>query len=161
MPSLDAMPVLRINDLASSLLIPESAPALGRGVILQREIHYFRQARDHVDVVRGEVLPAYVEKVREEDGRLDISLRRPGGKAKTEVVSKLILERLEEIPDGVLHLGDKSAPEAIAREFPGVSKGNFKKAIASLYKRGIVRPGPTSISLMEEKEGRGSSSSPE
>mmetsp|Transcript_496 Transcript_496/g.818 ORF Transcript_496/g.818 Transcript_496/m.818 type:complete len:250 (+) Transcript_496:96-845(+) len=129
-------------------LISETAPALGRGLILQKEIHYFRQARDYVDVVQGEVLPAFVEKVRD-DGLLDICLRKPGGKAKAEEVSVLIMERLKQSADGTLSVGDKSSPDAIGDEFPGVSKGAFKKAVSALYKLGKVKPGPDSVSLVK------------
>lgn len=128
-------------------LIPESDPALGQGLILQKEIHYFRQARDNIDVVQGEVLPAYVEYIND-DGKLNICLRKFGGQAKAEEVSEMIMERLEK--GGVLDLGDKSSPEDIAREFPGVSKGAFKKAIGALYRKGKLKPGPYSISVMEE-----------
>ena len=127
-------------------LIPEEKDALGYGLILQREIHYFRQARDNVDIVRGEVLFAYVERVRD-DGRLDISLRPPGGKQKAEDIGKLILARLEK-SDGTLQLGDKSSPQDIEREFPGVSKQTFKKAVSALYKKGLVQPSAHSITLM-------------
>ena len=129
-------------------LIEENDPPLGRGLVLQQEIHYFRQARDNVDVIRGEVLPAYVERVRD-DGKLDISLRLPGGKSKAEALGKVILERLEWAPDGIVQVGDKSSPQEIGNEFPGVSKGAFKKAVAALYKKGLVQPGPDSISLMK------------
>ena len=128
-------------------LLPVGEPPLARGVILQREISYFRQWRHDVDVVRGEVLPAYVERVRaiEEDGtpRLDISLRTYGGKAKALEIGDIILERIERgerIP-----VGDKSHPGEINKEFPGVSKGAFKKAVAALYKKQKVRPGPYSV----------------
>ena len=130
-------------------VIAETEPPLGQGLVLQREIHYFRQARNNVDVVKGEVIPAYVEKVRE-DGRMDICLRKPGGKAKAEDVGKLILERLEWNPTGRLQVGDKSSPEDISKEFPGVSKGAFKKAVAALYKKGLVQPGPGSIELIKK-----------
>lgn len=125
------------HDEANAL--PPEAPPLGKGLVLQREIHYFRQKRDNVDVILGEVLPAYVERVREESGRVDVSLRVIGGKAKADEVSELILERLEEL-GGTLELGDKSSPEAIAQEFPGVSKASFKRALSALYKEGKVQP---------------------
>jgi hypothetical protein len=131
-------------------LISETEPPLGKGLVLQKEIHYFRQGRNNVDVIKGEVLPAYVEKVRE-DGRMDIALRTPGGKAKAQEVGKLILERLEWAPDNKLPIGDKSSPEAIGEEFPGVSKGAFKKAVSALYKKGLVKPGPDSIQLMNKE----------
>jgi hypothetical protein len=132
-------------------LIAEDEDPLGRGLILQREIHYFRQARDSVDVVKGEVLPAYVERVRD-NGRLDISLRSPGGKQKAEDIGKLILERLLEY-DGRLQVGDKSSPRDIGREFPGVSKVAFKKAVSALYKKGLVQPSADSVTLVKTSKG--------
>jgi hypothetical protein len=62
-------------------VLPESDDFLGRGLVLQKEIQYYRQSRDGVDVVRGEILPAYAERVRE-TGNVDVSLRAYGGKAK-------------------------------------------------------------------------------
>ncbi|KAL7539295.1 hypothetical protein ACHAWF_006369 [Thalassiosira exigua] len=145
------------NSHNQSDIIPQSEPALGRGMILQREIDFFRRGRRGVDVVKYETLPAYVENVREEefeneDGemevqvRLDISLRPPGGKAKAEELGGQILQKLKE-SDGLLDIGDKSSPEEINEVFPGASKSAFKKAVSGLYKRGLVSPGPNSISL--------------
>lgn len=101
------------------------------------------------DVVRGEVLPAYVERVRD-TGRLDISLRVVGGKAKAQDLSLDILDALAK--DGQLNIGDKSAPEDIARLFPGTSKSAFKKAVSLLYKQGKVQPGPNSIQLVSKED---------
>jgi len=130
-------------------LVPESDPPLGLGLILQKEIQYFRQGRDGVDVVRGEVLPAYVERVRD-DGRIDVGLRSYGGKAKAQEAGSAILERLGWADGGTLPVGDKSSPEEIQDEFPGISKGSFKKAVSSLYKQGLVKPGPHSITLIRQ-----------
>lgn len=136
--------------------IPQDEPALGRGMILQREIDYFRRGRGGIDVVKYEILPAYVENVREEefedeDGelevRLDISLRPPGGKKKAEELAEQVLQKLKD-SDGVLNVGDKSSPGEINEVFPGASKSAFKKAVSGLYRRGLVSPGPNSISLM-------------
>ena len=132
-------------------------PALGRGLILQREIAYFREKRDGVDVVQYETLPAYVENVREqefEEGKgvevkLDISLRPIGGKAKALELGEHIMQRLNE-EGGVLNVGDKSSPEDISSLFPGASKKAFKKAVSSLYKQGLVDPKPDMISLMKK-----------
>jgi len=147
--------VVAHNSHTPSNCIPQDEPALGRGMILQREINYFRRGRGDVDVVKYEILPAYVENIREEafndDGeveeRLDISLRPPGGKAKAQSLGEQIMERLKE-SDGVLDVGDKSSPEEINEVFPGSSKSQFKKAVSSLYRKGLVNPGPNSISLM-------------
>jgi hypothetical protein len=126
-------------------LLPEDVPPLARGIIYQKEIRYFREARNNVDVKRGEVLPAYVERVRE-DGKVDIVLRAFGGKAKAEEVSSAILAKLEET-GGTLNVGDKSSPGDIAYEFPGVSKASFKRAVGTLYRLGKIEPGPHSITL--------------
>jgi hypothetical protein len=135
--------------------ISQDDPALGRGMILQREINYFRRGRGGVDIVKYEILPAYVENVREgefEEGkieeRLDISLRPPGGKAKAQELGEQILDRLKESNNGVLNVGDKSSPEEIDAIFPGASKSAFKKAVSGLYRRGLVSPGSDSITLM-------------
>jgi hypothetical protein len=153
-------------DHASDNVLPEGAVPHATGLILQREIAYFRTARRNVDVVLGEVLPAYVEGVREEENeddrvdersdhamlpmlpKLDISLRVVGGKAKTEEWSVVVWDRLQEAPDGQVAVGDKSSPAAIAAVFPGASKGAFKKAVARLYKEGKVEPGPYVTKLM-------------
>lgn len=131
-------------------LLPADQEPYGSGLILQKEIAYFRQARDNVDVVRGEILNAYIQNVREEDGKLDISLRRYGGKAKSEEVADIILKRLEWTPGGILNLGERSSPKDIANEFPGVSKSVFKKALGGLYKKSLVKPGPNSIELIKK-----------
>jgi len=132
------------------LLSGDAPEAYGYGLVLQQEISYFRKARDNVDVVRGEILPAYVQKVRPEDGKLDISLRSYGGKAKSSDAGTQILERLEEV-GGRLDIGEKSTPREIDDEFPGVSKSVFKKALGGLYKKGLVKPGKLSIELMKKQ----------
>lgn len=135
--------------------ISSQEPALGRGMILQTEINYFRRGRDGVDVLKYEILPAYVENIREvvtEDGeageKLDICLRPVGGKAKAEELGEQIIERLKDADGGVLDVGDKSSPEEINEIFPGASKSAFKRAVSGLYKRGLVNPGRNSITLM-------------
>ena len=132
-------------------LIGEEDPPFGTGLVLQLEIRYFREGRNGVDVVTGEILPAYVEKVRE-DGRVHVSLRPAGGKAKAIDVSKKILDQLAKT--NAIALGDKSTPEEIAVLFPGVSKAAFKKAVSALYKKGLVKPESHSMTLMTSGERR-------
>lgn len=135
--------------------IASDEPALGRGLILQSEINYFRRGRGGVDVVQYEILPAYVERVREEqfeengdvEVRLDVSLRPIGGKAKALELGEQILEKLKEA-NGTIKVGDKSSPEEIDALFPGASKSAFKKAVSALYKRGLVSPSNNSTTLL-------------
>jgi predicted RNA-binding protein (virulence factor B family) len=129
----------------ADLLSADEEP-YGTGLILQKEIAYFRQSRNSVDVVRGEVVPAYIQNVRE-DGKIDVGLRVYGGKAKSQEVGSVIMERLNGTTGGSLPIGDKSSPEEISKEFPGVSKSAFKNAVGSLYKKGLIQPLPNSITL--------------
>ena len=140
-------------------IIDEDEEALASGLILQKEIHYFRQARG-IDVVVGEILPAYVENVRSlpvmREGNpvpgefrksLDICLREVGGRAKAETLGKDIMERLSNSAEGTIGVGDKSSPEDINELFPGASKSAFKKAVAMLFRQGKVIPKPYEVSL--------------
>jgi CvfB-like winged helix domain len=131
-------------------LIAVNDEPLGTGLILQMEIGYFRQARNNVDVVRGEVLPAYVQHIRE-DGKIDIGLRSFGGKAKSEEVGDMVLKRLEWVPGGTIPIGDKSSPNEVNAVFPGVSKSAFKKAVGALYRKGLVQPSDNSVTLTKKK----------
>jgi hypothetical protein len=127
-------------------MIPIDAPPLGSGLILQREIEYFRQGRGNVDVVRGEVLPAYVERIRE-TGKIDVTLRAYGGEAKADILGKQIMDLLKERK--TLPIGDKSDPRDIERYFPGVSKKSFKRALSGLYKQRLVLVDKFSVPIVE------------
>jgi CvfB-like winged helix domain len=142
--------IVGVGHDAESLIGEDELP-FGSGLVLQREIRYFREGRNGVDVVTGEILPAYVEKVRE-DGRVHVSLRPAGGKAKAIDASKKILDQLAR--SHTIALGDKSTPEEIAVLFPGVSKAAFKKAVSALYKKGLVKPESHSITFMTSGERR-------
>ena len=63
-----------------------------RGLILQKELAMFRDRRDREQVVVGEVLDGYVERVRE-TGNVDVALR-PVDVARIEVVKKEVMEAL-------------------------------------------------------------------
>eukprot|EP00588_Corethron_pennatum_P014827 CAMPEP_0194279678 /NCGR_PEP_ID=MMETSP0169-20130528/14065_1 /TAXON_ID=218684 /ORGANISM="Corethron pennatum, Strain L29A3" /LENGTH=267 /DNA_ID=CAMNT_0039024131 /DNA_START=37 /DNA_END=840 /DNA_ORIENTATION=- len=128
---------------------------LGRGLILQREIAYFREGRRGIDVVVGEILPAWVEKVHEDTGltKVDASLRPHGGGAKAEQVANSIMALLMDFDgDGSIPIGDKSLPREIAQILPGVSKGTFKKALSLLYKKRQVIPGPFEVLINEGQD---------
>jgi len=125
-------------------------PIFGVGLITQQELAYHRDARRGVEVVLGEVLPAYIERAGRLDGKLGITLRAFGGKQKAMDVSQQILDSMQ---DGVLALGDKSDPADIAAVFPGVSKATFKKAVSALFKQGLLlKPQPLEIQLNPNPE---------
>jgi len=106
-----------------------------------------------IDVDQGEIVPAYAQNGREEDGNIfDVTVRRSygdGRKAKsTDYIGFLLLVRLNKIPDGRVHIGERSSPAEISAEFPGVSKRDFKKAIGGLSKKRLVRLGKHVVELI-------------
>jgi predicted RNA-binding protein (virulence factor B family) len=86
----------------------------------------------------GQKLSGFIAKVRE-DNKLDIRLRRTGQNAHTDAAD-IVLEAIN-AGGGALALGDKSSPDAI-KSLLGVSKKAFKAAVGTLYKKGLVIPGP-------------------
>ena len=68
------------------------------------------------------------------DGKISLSLQ-PVGQALGDLGEQILAALRDN--DGKLAVGDKSPPELVAKLF-GVSKGNFKKAIGGLYKRGLI-----------------------
>ncbi len=91
-------------------------------------------------------LKGYIKTVRE-DEKIDVSLQ-PAGFAKIEGLAGLILEKLKDY-GGMLDLSDKSDPEEIYRVF-GCSKKNFKKALGTLLKQGLIEIGDTEVRLVAE-----------
>lgn len=72
----------------------------------------------------------FVKKIRK-DGKIDLSLQKPGY-AKVPEISEQIIQRIAE-NGGFLEITDKSSAELIYKSF-AISKKNFKKAIGALYK---------------------------
>lgn len=96
------------------------------------------------DIKRGDKGMAYVQQVRD-DNLIDITLRKVG-KAGMDEAKQLVYQALQS--DGMLPLGDKSAPEEI-EQLLGLSKKAFKRAIGGLYKDGLVELGPTETRLKQ------------
>jgi CvfB-like winged helix domain len=156
------------HNIPDEQLPPEDEPPLAKGLILQKEIHLFRQGRANVDVSRGEILNAYVERIRDAPEassasttaaataavpKLDICLRAFGAVAKANEASVLILAKLNELPAGsTLPIGDKSPHEEISRYFPGVTKTAFKRAVGNLFDQKKVWPSPFAIRLYADAD---------
>ncbi len=82
----------------------------------------------------GQRTKGYIKKIHD-DGKLDVTLNKPGLARKDEAGEK-ILVRLQK-QGGFLPVGDKSSPELIYSQF-SMSKGTFKKAIGGLFKQGLI-----------------------
>lgn len=94
----------------------------------------------------GQKLKGYVKRVRE-DEKIDVVLQ-PVGFAKIEGLAGMVLEKLKDY-GGVLDLSDKSNPEEIYRVF-GCSKKNYKKALGTLLKQGLIEIGESEVRLKPE-----------
>lgn len=97
---------------------------------------------------KGEVMTAYVKKVRDDD-KIDLTLHRYGYR-KVEDTLDLILTRLEH-QGGEIRLSDKSTPEDIYEAF-GISKKTFKQAIGSLFKQRKIEITENSIKIRNKHE---------
>lgn len=97
---------------------------------------------------KGELLKAYVKKVRD-DEKIDLSLHRYGYR-KVEDNLQRILDKLEE-KGGEILISDKSSPEDIYDMF-AISKKTFKQAIGSLYKQRLIEITNNRIIKIKENE---------
>ena len=91
-------------------------------------------------------IKGFIKKVRD-DGKIDLSLQRPGYE-KVDGVTGRIIHTLKE-KRGFIPITDKSSPEIIYEMF-GVSKKTYKKAIGALYKKRIITLEEDGIRLNDE-----------
>ena len=91
----------------------------------------------------GQKLKGYIKNIRE-DEKIDVSLQ-PMGYAQIEGLAGEVLEKLKDY-GGVLDLSDKSDPEEIYKVF-GCSKKNYKKALGTLLKQGLIEISDTEVRL--------------
>jgi len=94
---------------------------------------------------RGQKLDGYIKKIRDDDGKIDLSLHHPGYGKVVSLTNNILIKLKEN--DGVLMLSDKSPPEAIYAAF-GVSKKVFKQAIGALYKKQLITLDKNGIKLV-------------
>ena len=137
----------RFGPLGASVSIEGS---LAMGLVLQNKIALFRDSRDGEDIVIGEVLDGYVERIRD-DGKIDVSIR-PLGASRIGTVKQVVLDAIEGSPTDSIPIGDKSSPSEIASYIHGITKTDFKNAVGALYKEGIVKPGAYETILIPESE---------
>ena len=95
---------------------------------------------------RGETIRGFIKNIRD-DGRIDATLHKRA-RDKTDDAIDIILAALRR-EGGFLALTDKSSPDEIREAF-GLSKGMYKKAVGSLYKRKIISLEDDGIRLIEE-----------
>ncbi len=83
---------------------------------------------------QGDAIEARVREVRE-DGKIELTLRKPLKDQIDSDADKLL--KLAEENGGALPVTEKDSPEDI-REYTGMSKAEFKRAVGSLLKQGRI-----------------------
>jgi uncharacterized protein len=92
---------------------------------------------------RGEHLRGFIKNIRP-DGKIDITLHRRG-RDKTDDAAAIVMRALKG-SGGFIAVTDKSSPDEVNEMF-GLSKGMYKKAVGSLYKRRAIAIEPDGIRL--------------
>lgn len=131
---LDKTPVRYETGREVDLLVVEKTD-MGFKAIINNEHWGLIHNNEVFKFLRGGIRErGFIREVRA-DGKISLSLQ-PLGREAASSLSEQILAKLRGA-GGQLPLSDKSSPEQISSLF-GVSKGNFKKAIGGLYKRGLI-----------------------
>jgi len=99
---------------------------------------------------RGEHLKGFIKNIRP-DGRIDIALHKRA-RDKTDDAVDVVMKVLKS-EGGFLALNDKSPPVVIMKMF-GLSKGMYKKAVGSLYKRKMISLENDGIRLIDTRPGK-------
>lgn len=84
----------------------------------------------------GEKVKARIAFVREEDGRVNLSLRQLKQVGRLEDAD-VLLQFLQERPDGAMPYSDATPADIIQQRF-GISKSAFKRALGKLMKEGLI-----------------------
>ena len=93
----------------------------------------------------GKKCKGYIKQSRD-DGKIDLGLTQVGY-AKVDALAERILQTMK-THQGYLQLSDKSTPDQIAK-VSKMSKGNFKKSIGQLYRKGLIEIEDKGIRIKE------------
>ncbi len=97
-------------------------------------------------VAIGDIKEGFISKIRE-DGKIDLSLKKPGYKSVINSADKILNKLKDE--KGFLPLHDKSSPDEI-KTLLTMSKKEFKRTIGGLYKQGLITIIDNGIKLTED-----------
>lgn len=125
------------------LLVASESP-IGYRVIIDNR-HWGMLYRNQLfrSVAIGDRLTGYVRRITE-DNRIDVSLQQEGYAQVKDSAEELW--RLLEAHDGILPVGDNSAPEEVY-QLTKMSKKVFKRSLGVLLKSGRVEAEPHSIKI--------------
>lgn len=127
-----------------SLLIYDKSD-LGYSAIIDNKyigLLYRNEVYEELEI--GESRIGYIKKIREENNKIDLSLRQVGFDFILD--SRDVVLNILKKNGGVLSLGDKSSPEEI-RDRLKMSKKAFKQVIGGLYKQRLITMSENEIRL--------------
>ncbi len=117
--------ISRRTDLGYKAIILQDPPL--SGTLYKNEVFQ--------DVEPGSQVQGYIKQLRD-DGKIDLSLRRPGYD-EVLAAADMLMEKMDETESGFLPYHDKSDAGAIRDAF-GISKRTFKAAVGALLKEGRI-----------------------
>lgn len=95
----------------------------------------------------GQSIDGFIKYIRP-DGKIDLSLQQ-GGKENRDKHEQLILNYLNQQPQGFAQIHDKTDAKIISDLF-GISKKAFKRALSNLYKERIINIEKDGINLVKK-----------
>lgn len=122
---------------------------LGYSVLINSKYQglvYHNEVFDEVAI--GDERTGYIKEIRDEDGKIDVSLKA-FGLAGIEDAKDIVWGKLLRSEEKSLAANDKSEPEVIKQMF-GLSKKAFKKAIGGLYREGKITISDEGITLVQD-----------
>lgn len=129
-----------------SLLICQRTDLGFKAVVEDRAIGLLYRDEIFRDLQVGQRIDGFVKRPRA-DGRLDLALQPPSGELKDALAERIVADLRGR--GGSSDLTDRSPPEAIAEAY-GVSKKNYKRALATLYRARRVRLDADRVVLLDD-----------
>ncbi len=132
-----------------SLMIYDKSDLGYSAIINNKYIGLLYRNEVYEELEIGESRVGYIKKIREENNKIDLSLRQVGFDFILD--SRDVVLNILKKNDGVLNLGDKSSPEEI-RDRLKMSKKAFKQVIGGLYKQRLITMTENEIRLVPEEK---------
>jgi len=131
------------------LMIATRTPLGYKAIINNTHIGLIFKSDVFDDLRYGQTLKGYIKSIRQEDGKIDLSLQASSGEVRDRLEEQ-ILDYLNN-HEGVSTITDKSPPALIYKTF-NASKANFKRALGRLYKKQLVLIEKHQVTLVGEPE---------
>jgi uncharacterized protein len=132
-----------------SLMIYDKSDLGYSAIINNKYIGLLYRNEVYEELEIGESRVGYIKKIREENNKIDLSLRQVGFDFILD--SRDVVLNILKKNGGVLNLGDKSSPDEI-RDRLKMSKKAFKQVIGGLYKQRLITMTENEIRLVPEEK---------